>query len=150
MLSAPTLLQMAARPDVDWGHCPLLLWLTTDLQSLLQAAEDASFFLRRDGEGSDVYSRRIFRRVFTSDIERVLRMEVRAFPSKMWDNKKETVMKNRKTGNRKSHTPVVLPALLCTGSRATPLLAGPSCAQRGLLCKTRVSSQSSINLVSSF
>ncbi len=49
---------------------------------MLQAAEDASFFLRRDGEGSDVYARRIFRRVFTSDIERVLRMEVRAIPSK--------------------------------------------------------------------
>ncbi len=45
-----------------------------------QAAEDASFFLRRDGEGSDAYARRVFGRVFTSDIERVLRMEVLVCP----------------------------------------------------------------------
>ena len=43
----------------------------------VQAAEDASFFLRRDGEGSGTYARRIFQRVFTADIERVIRMEVR-------------------------------------------------------------------------
>ena len=44
-----------------------------------QAAEDASFFLRRDGEGSGTYARRIFQRVFTADIERVIRMEVPRF-----------------------------------------------------------------------
>jgi hypothetical protein len=41
------------------------------------AAEEASFFVR-DGEGSGAYARRVFQRVFTSDIERVLRMEVRS------------------------------------------------------------------------
>lgn len=44
-----------------------------------QAAEEASFFLRRDGEGSGTYARRIFQRVFTADIERVIRMEVHCF-----------------------------------------------------------------------
>lgn len=48
----------------------------TDFASCCQAAEDASFFLRKDGEGSGAYARRIFRRVFTSDIDRVLRMKV--------------------------------------------------------------------------
>ncbi|KAK9806335.1 hypothetical protein WJX72_010622 [[Myrmecia] bisecta] len=37
--------------------------------------EDPSFFLRRDGETADAYARRIFHRVFTYDIERVLRMK---------------------------------------------------------------------------
>ncbi len=42
----------------------------------VQARNDRSFFLRRDGEGSTAYSRRIFARVFTHDVERVLGMEV--------------------------------------------------------------------------
>ena len=50
------------------------------LKPFKQAAEDASFFLRRDGEGSGTYARRIFHRVFTADIERVIRMEVRWRP----------------------------------------------------------------------
>lgn len=42
----------------------------------VQARNDRSFFLRRDGEGSTAYGRRIFSRVFTHDVERVLGMEV--------------------------------------------------------------------------
>jgi hypothetical protein len=33
-------------------------------------------FLRRDGESADAYAARIFKRVFTEDIENVLKMEV--------------------------------------------------------------------------
>ena len=44
----------------------------------VQAKNDRSFFLRRDGEGSSEYGRRIFTRVFTHDVERVLGMEVSA------------------------------------------------------------------------
>mmetsp|Transcript_10416 Transcript_10416/g.31372 ORF Transcript_10416/g.31372 Transcript_10416/m.31372 type:complete len:722 (+) Transcript_10416:235-2400(+) len=40
-----------------------------------QAKKDKSFFLRRDREDSTAYARRIFTRVFTHDIQRVLRME---------------------------------------------------------------------------
>lgn len=33
-------------------------------------------FLRRDGESADAYAARIFKRVFTEDIENVLKVEV--------------------------------------------------------------------------
>lgn len=36
----------------------------------------ASFFLRREGEGSLEYAKRVFGRVFGSDIERVIGMAV--------------------------------------------------------------------------
>lgn len=39
--------------------------------------DDPSFFLRQEGEEAVPYARRIFERVFCSDIERVLRMDVR-------------------------------------------------------------------------
>ena len=42
-------------------------------------SDDPSFFLRRDEEPTVVYARRIFERVFCSDIERVLKMDVRPF-----------------------------------------------------------------------
>lgn len=43
--------------------------------------EGPSVFLRRDGESADAYAARIFRRVFTEDIENVLTMEVAFHPS---------------------------------------------------------------------
>lgn len=38
--------------------------------------DDPSFFLRREAEAAVPYARRIFERVFCSDIERVLKMDV--------------------------------------------------------------------------
>ncbi len=38
--------------------------------------EGPSAFLRQDGEGVESYAARIFKRVFTDDIENVLKMEV--------------------------------------------------------------------------
>jgi hypothetical protein len=45
-----------------------------------QAAEDASAFLVGEGEDPRAYAARIFRRVFCTDIESVLRMDVRSPP----------------------------------------------------------------------
>lgn len=39
-------------------------------------SDDPSFFLRREGEAAVPYARRVFERVFCSDIERVLKMDV--------------------------------------------------------------------------
>ena len=41
-------------------------------------AEDPSVFLRQEGEEPETYARRIFRRVYHDDIQRVLTMEVRS------------------------------------------------------------------------
>jgi hypothetical protein len=48
-----------------------------DGQTEAAATEEASFFLRRDGEQAAAYAARVFQRVFCDDIDRVLRMEVR-------------------------------------------------------------------------
>ena len=42
-------------------------------------AEDPSVFLRQEGEEPETYARRIFRRVYHDDIQRVLSMEVRSW-----------------------------------------------------------------------
>ena len=39
--------------------------------------EEASFFVRKDGEGGLAFAVRVFERVYGSDIERLVRMEVR-------------------------------------------------------------------------
>lgn len=49
-----------------------------DLDEDDEEAEAARFFARGEGEGAAAYARRVFGRVFGSDIEKVLTMEVRA------------------------------------------------------------------------
>lgn len=41
-------------------------------------SDDPCFFLRREAETAVPYARRVFERVFCSDIERVLKMDVRS------------------------------------------------------------------------
>lgn len=48
----------------------------TQEQKAANQGDDPSFFLRREGEPAVPYARRIFERVFCTDIERVLKMDV--------------------------------------------------------------------------
>ncbi len=52
-----------------------------DQRAAEEAAEAASFFVRREGEAAVDYARRVFGRVFTADVERVIGMEV---GSRVW------------------------------------------------------------------
>lgn len=74
-LPLPNLDSVAAKQQAALAGQTAPRFAETAASAAKQEAADKSFFLRRESECSSLYARRIFTRVFTHDIERVLRME---------------------------------------------------------------------------